>query len=310
MPKPMTVGDVPTTDLQRTLASSGKGKKYKLQRGSEAINTPRSTNILVFGGMGTGKTYLLVQLLKLGKRIVAINTDFGKTGINTVYNYFNDHPEEKHFLENFYVIELDLNGVLDFCRNPKMVIDEIYAVDPDILFWDGLTAFQMADLESDICNGDFLREDSTWADWRKTQNGTIFPLMAFLGLKNEVSNKPWTKIVTTLEQEKGKKRSTGSVGNDKQKMAVEIIPGTEKTGPMLHTTARDLAGAGFDIVLQTVKKTIAGQDQFFYLSRGADLMIKDRGYGLPEKMNGDFGAVWSQFIQPKLGGALGETAQQ
>lgn len=314
------------TDLAATVQEKGllngltgsttQAKNYKVTRGSKAINEPRSANILVFGDWGTGKSYIIIQLLKLNLKVVVLCVDFGKAGMNTVYNYFDDHPEEAHLLDNLievkFQVEGDTNqevnkysgylGFVDFKRDPSRVIADIYEWDPDVLFLDGLTALQQGDLEQYICKDDPLRQDVDWKDWRSASNGTIFPLMDFLALHNYKTGKQWCKVVTALEDKKGQTREVLGANGRKDR---ETIPGTEVTGPMLHTGARKVSGAGFDIILEAKVERGKGSDpdQYIYLSRGKDILLKDRGFKLPERIaaEGDgFLKLWREYIAPKI----------
>lgn len=297
MPRDIDTTTVPS-DLFSKIAGATGAKTYKAKRGAEMLTQTRGFNLLVFGKFGSGKTFIIVDMLRLGMKVLVINTDFGKNGLNTVYNYFADHPDEAHFLNNLVSYDLDLDGFMKFCRNPESIVPDILEFDPDVIFWDGATAFQQADLEGAICGGDFMREDTTYADWRKTRNGTVFPLMKLLEQHNP-NGKQWSKVVTTLEQEKGKYKKGAT--NEEKKKGLDYIAGSEQTGPMLHTEARDLAGAGFDLVLQTFKQNFGDKDKFLYQSRGADLLVKDRGFGLPTKMDANFKDIFEKYIGPKIG---------
>lgn len=309
-PKQQTASE---KDTFRQLVGVPSGvQKYTLRTGAEKAAQPSACNIMTFGEFGTGKTYMVIGMLKLGLKVLYLNTDFGRSGYNSIRNYFKDHPEEAHLQENLALPEdekgrpLDIKAVLAFCVNPEAILPWIYDFDPDMIFWDGLTSFQQGDLEDMITGGDILREDTTWKDWRSALNGTIFPLMKFLGQHNERTNKPWHKCVTLLQSVKGKFKS-GPVGAGQDR---ELIPGSEKTGPMLHTGARELAGAGFDIVLQTVVENRGKDRTFKYFSRGDQLLTKDRGYSLPAEMTGNFVEVWGKYIQPKVTGVVTVEAVQ
>ncbi len=299
-PKPAL--DQANKDTFRAIVGSPTGaKKYGLKTGTQKASEASSCNLMVFGEFGSGKTYLAIALLKLGLKVLYINTDFGRAGYATIRNYFKSHPEDAHLEANIRMPEddkgkpMDITAVLAFCVDPASVVPDIYEFDPDFLFWDGLTSFQQGDLEDMITGGDILREDTTWKDWRSALNGTIFPMMRFLGQHNERTGKPWHKMVTLLQNTKGKFKPGPTNGQDR-----EIIPGSEKTGPMLHTGARELLGAGFDLVLQTTVARQGKDTTYNLISRGADLLVKDRGFMLPEKSAAGFIALWEEHIGPKV----------
>lgn len=298
MPKTLDATSPATQQIFSKLTGIGK-KKYTVTSGQEMLDNASSFNLLLFGEYGSGKTFTVIGLLLLGMKVLVLNTDFGKNGINTVKSYFKDHPEHAHLLKNLRIVDLDLQGFMGFCRTPDTIVEDVYTWDPDVLFWDGATAFQQADLEAEICGNDFLRESSDWADWRKTRNGTIFPLMKLMEQHNLTTGKRWSKVVTTLEKESMDKRRSASP--DEKRKGLDLIPGSEKRGPMLHTEARDIAGAGFDIIFQSLKQTIGDKEKFLFQSRGKELMVRDRGFNFPARMDADFAAIFRQYIAPKTG---------
>lgn len=278
-------------------------KKYTVKSGQNLLDEPASFNLLAYGDMGTGKTKIAIDLLLLGLKVLIINTDFGRIGIETIRNYFMDHPEQMSlYANNFRSVDLDVEGVMAFCRNPKAVVEDIYTWDPDVLFWDGVSSYQQGELEAELCNDDFKRDDADYSVWRGSRNGTVFPLMRLLNQHNIETGKPWNKVVTMLEDERVDRRKSAS--KSEKKDGSDIISGSERKGPMLNTTARDLAGAGFSIVLRCVKTKLG---KFEYHTEGANLIVKDR-YGLPDVLPGDFGKVYTQFIEPKIRGAASNKA--
>lgn len=272
---------------------------YTIKSGKELREEPSSFNLLAYGEMGTGKTKIAIDLLLLGMRVQMIDTDFGGIGPETIRNYFIDHPEQMDLYDNnFRSVSLDVPGLMSFCRKPDSIVPDIYEWGPDALFWDGMSAYQQGDLEADLCNDDFKRDDTDFSVWRGSRNGTIFPLMKLLKQHNSQTGKPWNKVVTLLEDERVDKRKSASKAEKKE--GSDIIAGSERKGPMLNTTARDLAGAGFSIVLRCYRdKTHA----FKYQTLGAGIIAKDR-YGLPKELPGDFQEVYKKYIEPKIKGGV------
>ncbi len=299
-----SLSDAASTATVQSLANSLTGpattKTYKVRKAQDIMAESRSFTLMLFGQQSTGKTLVIKDLLLLGLKVLVLDTDFGQGGLNTVYAWFEAHPDEAHRLANLHVVDLDYEGIVQFQRNPLAIMPDLYDLDPDVIFWDGATAYQEADLEAYITKGDVLREDTNWKDWRSTRNGTIFPLMAILAMKNEVTGRPWSKVVTALEKTQSKTRAV-SGSRDR-----EDIPGTETTGPMLHTDARTIVGAGFDIALQTKRQVMPDKITYTYVSQGGTLLTKDR-FGLPPSMPGDFKEVFLKYIAPKIGWK-GETA--
>ncbi len=295
--------------LTSGLAGPVAGTRPSRPRGGTAgLAALRHCNTMVYGEIGTGKTYLIIQLLLAGVRVYYVNTDFGKTGPDTVYNYFKSHPEQASLLENFREVSetgLDYKQFKQFARNPLALDPDIYTFDPDVLFWDGLSAFQQNDLETYIGGLDALRSGRgtsvvteqreeglvlEQSDWGAVRTGTLQPLNQFLELHNVVTGKLWSKVVTLQEDTKSDYGPDG-----------KPVPGTAKTGPLLHGAARKIASAGFSVVLQAKKTTFGDKTTFEYVNAGAQLMVKDRGYEVPARMEADFGKLWLGHIAPKIG---------
>lgn len=298
----------PASDVQSITAlisGSTPGAKVTIHRGKE-FSEPRFCNIGVFGDQGTGKTEMIVSLLLEGLKVYGINSDFGGCGFDTVHNRFDAMTPDKHALrdDNFVSIRMNYKGVVQFMRDPASLDPGIYDFDPDIIFWDGFTAFQQADLEGYIAdemdpvrshknkdNVEQHREEGLFleqADWGMIKNGTLKPLNGFFNLHNVKTGKPWSKAITFLEDKKDDWVDGKRVDN------------SGKSGPMIHGASRKLVGAACSIMLQT-KKTEFGNDvQYKYISRGPDLMIKDRSYGLPAEMQADAGLLWREYIAPRI----------
>lgn len=297
-----------TQDILSSLAGSS-GRKYRAKSGALVFSEPRSASVMIFGPQGSGKTYTIVTLLKSGLKVFALNTDFGSEAFATVYHYFKAHPQEAHLLNNFADIKLDAQGLMEFCRHPQDfevelpdgTVTDLYTFDPDALFWDGGTAYQQVHLEGDICGkDDYLREDTSWKDFRSAQNGTLFPLDKFLNLSSK-SGKPWHKFVTFLDKKDYERELTGekdSYGNEIKR----LVPGSNKNGPMLHTGARKISGAGFSICLESSVEQF-DQDKAFWLTTSSpDKWVKSRGFELPSRINASKENWWAKYVAPKLTG--------
>lgn len=296
----------PPSDILASLAGPATRKTYQVRRGDDS--RARHCNIQVFGPWGSGKTYMNIGALRLGMKVLAITTDFGHGGFETIYNYFADNPSEAHLLANFREVALDYEGITQFVRDPCSIFPDIYEFDPDLIFWDGGSAFQQVDLEEYIGSFDPLRSEKKGgesaiseqrktglfleqSDWSLVRNGTIRPIVRFLALHNERTGKRWSKVFTCAEESKEDKNN----------------PNAAKTGPLMHTAARKIVGGGFDIILETVRKDYGDSSEYVYISRGADLMTKQRGYGLPTEMPADFAELWSRYIAPRIGWKPAET---
>lgn len=281
----------------------GSVSKPKIQRrsGKDLKARPPACAIMLFGKQGSGKTDSVIRLLLLGYKIVYVQSDYGDSGYETIQNYFSHHPDESHWYEdNFVMLQLNFDATVDFMRNPATAMPEIYDWDPDVIFWDGLTSYQENQVEGYLAKtATQLQNDSgkDWDAWRSARNAVVFPLDHFLRMKNLKTGRPWHKICTCLESvEYEYTKVQGKKGDDRQ-----FIPGSERIMPMLHTTARKIATAGFSITFRTVKKFLGGKDVFSYEFKGEQLDTKDRGYGLPKDMpKADFGVFWQMYVLPHI----------
>ncbi len=305
----------PVADLKPSLtdaplgALTGNSSKGRFTRrtGKEITTTPPGCNIMLFGQQGTGKSVSVVHLLLLGYKVVYVQTDYGDSGFETVYNYFKTHPDKMHFFEQNFMMFSGFNfeGVVDFMKAPEKVWPEIYDWDPDVIMWDGVSSFQENIVEGYLAKNAaqlLSTDDGSFKDWKSARNGTVFPLDHFLRLYNRQTGKPWHKIATCLEVQDLEYKK---VHNNQGKQDRDFVEGTEFVAPYLHTTAKKIATAGFGITIRTVKKFLGGVNKFSYEFQGQGLQTKDRNYGLPVKMDpADFGIFWVNYVQPLVGGPV------
>lgn len=298
--------------IQAVTGSVKGAKTFEPRSGTDAFNMARSTNVMLFGSQGVGKTFQVIMLLLKGYKVYLLVTDYAGSGVDSIYNWFSDHPEHAHLLDNLRIIDFTRyeseNGTSwkmfeQFIRNPGVADPEIYNFDPDILFWDGGSSFQQSDLEDYIGSMDPVRRDQgknvteqrdqglilEQSDWGMVKNGTLKPLIRFLKLYNEQTGKRWSKVVTFLEDEKAK-----YVNNKKEE-------GSETVGPLLHGAAREIASAGFSIALRVTKSEIGPNKSYKFENSGSNVMIKDRGFNVPAYGKADLGELWESHIAPKIG---------
>lgn len=296
--------------------AGSSGRKYTAKSGRKINEERKKCNIMLFGDGGTGKTFMVVGLLQAGLKVFGIGTDFGNNGFITIYNYFYDHPEEAHLLDNFIEITLDADGLMEFARRPEDVVIEladgtktnIYDFNPDVIFWDGVSSWQMTELEARICGlNDFLREDSDFKDWRSTQNGTLFPMMRIMKLEGK-DGKPWSKIMT-FASEKSPKYEKTEFKDAKGAPVRAVVSGSNKNGPMLHTKVRDLSIFGFDLCMETSVQDLGNKKTFYYTSNSSEKLVKSRGWNLPDTpINVTDENFWLKYIAPRIAGKQAETS--
>lgn len=273
--------------------------RYKLRTGAELARAERVFAALIYGDKGVGKTYVAVSLLQLGFKVLLLTTDFGGAGYETVFSYFEEHPEERGVLNNLRVVsELDFAGIDAFSKDPTVLVPDIYEWDPDFIFWDGFSAFQEMEAQSEAAGTESDFKDMDWAAWNKTRAATLYPLNRILEMNNKVTGRVWKKVVTALDKETAEyseaRNKNGEVVRFKK-------PGTETTGLMLKTTAAAVVGAGFSTVLHLTKqRDLDGKVSHVW---GVDVLgveSKQRGYQVPATVKGGtFKDLWEKYFGPK-----------
>ena len=294
----------PPSDLVASLAGMAPliGQAPKARRGNVGFKAPKPCHMMVMGDWGKGKTFIIVSLLKAGYKVFGIMVDFGKTGFNTVYNHFAVNPKDRTLpdgtdcLANFYEIELKYATFVNFRRDPVSMVPDFWEFDPDFLFVDGMSAYQLAELENTISGGDPLRENMDWSGYRKSMNGAIFPMIDLLAIQKP-DGRPLHKIVTYLEEKKSEWEKTGNMDPKTHMEKREVVSGSTKYGPLLHTGARKLSGAGFDIIFRCSVEGIK-EDKYVFEFHNTEALLKKRGYALPDKAPADFAKVWREYIEP------------
>jgi len=273
-------------------------KEYK----DDEILDP-TKRICFFGGVGTGKTYTLFELLELGFKVFYISTDVGGGGIETVELECANNGKT-HLLKNLRSVDLNsYEDVKSFLDDPKDTYPAIYDFDPDILFWDGFACFQQVDISEHVGSLGVSRSDNNskgvngaveeglqmeTQHWGQIRNATIRAIAGFMSLHNTVSGKKWHKIVTAHEEVKmvdAKSRGDGKV------------PMKEQGYPMISGKAFNLFNGAFTTILRTVKS-----DGKYWYSAGDDNKVaKTRGFDLGEdgKMLASMKDLWAKMSPGK-----------
>ncbi len=267
-----------------------------VRRGRE--QRPRWVKILSYGHTGTGKSLALVGFLLAGLKIVNISTDLGGSGMEAVYNELR-RINRDDLIDNIIDIEFpDYDSVIAFCDSPEKTIPDFYEFDPDMLSWDGFTAFQQIQLSEKVLslspatkNSSDGRMEGMWKeqqDWGMIRDGTLRALSKFLGLQNWKTGKPLHKYMTCLEQ----------------KPAADKLTSEIQRAPFMQGAAGSLMAPAFDIIFET--RVTASDDKaatrvYEYCCVGHEkLLAKARGYDLAPIEPADMYRLWTEKIAPKL----------
>jgi len=243
----------------------------------------RILKMMLYGGQGTGKTFVICALLELGYKILILTTDFGGDGLNTVRLEMK-RWKKKHLLKNTRVVEATgYDAIRDFIDNPTTYVEGLWTeFVPDLIFWDGFSAFQQVDIAehvSDSGKGDDSDLKFEMSQWGMVRNATIRTVNDFLNMGSG-DHKPH-KIVTCLEEVKVKE------GTQEDKLA-----------PLMQGAGKILAGAGFDLIWRVSCNMVGTGDNvsasYKYQTKpdGTKRVGKSRGFDVPYELPADMYHTW------------------
>lgn len=245
--------------------------------------------LMLFGHLASGKTYFIIGLLLSGERVYVLSSDFGGNGLLTVKNALKSIGR-LDLLKNIRGLDVSTyDDVIDFLENPVAFDAEIEKFDPTAFMWEGFSSFNIDILDEYILsmapganNAGDLRHAGfthTQQDWQGMKRGTLRALRKALAFSLP-SGKRIHKIVTAHQS-----KPTNN----------ELTNQTER-GPLIQSSARDLAGGGFDVILQCYKEEEkeTKEVKHFYRCTGASdkFSVKNRGFQLKAVMEADPEKVW------------------
>lgn len=276
--------------------------KYKVNRGEDP--TRKVFKLFLFGPTGSGKTYVIKDLLLAGLKVLVLSTDAGGSGLNTVLLALE--PDQRHLFYN-NLIEIVLNNddaVQQFIKAPDSMIPDIYDFDPDVVFWDGFGNWQQVHLSEAIgampVERDGGKEISAGvesglmfeqAQWGMLRNGTVRTIDKFVRMGNKKTGKIWHKIATAHETVRMKQKKAEGVTEkgvfDEVKM------------PLLQGAGGILVTAAFDLVVRTkhIKDADPTKDRYVFQIQAENLVSKNRGFKLPDMMPANMGLLWEQVVK-------------
>jgi hypothetical protein len=274
--------------------TAGKVKAYS---GADVMESNRKA--MFYGGQGTGKTFTALGPLLADLKVLGISTDIGGNGFVTLGNELKRLGRLDLFHENFRGLDLVKYEQVAAFLEADVGIQEILETGwtPDVLLWDGFSTFQVDMTDEYVLKMESRETDSQLRgaglvagkqDWAAIKRATLRPLRKFLAKSyGETTH----KILTCVEK----------VTEDQDSGRVISI------GPLVQGSSRDLAGLGFDVIIQTFK-TVKMKDKnnpkqgretkFFY--RTADdsdrRVTKSRGFDLEAIMDADPLELWRALV--------------
>lgn len=278
--------------------------------------------LLLFGVTGSGKTFPVGELAEMGYKTAIIATDFGDTGHLTVKNYLIG-KERKELLQNVAIIPLEgWSEVAQFFKNPwKYEIRPGVTLgdfDPDVLMWDGFSAFQQIDVQEYVGDMQQTGKDGgpkergefrdsglvlETQDWNAIRNATIRKAQDFLVLRKP-DGRPVDKILTCIEASKAQDK-------DATKPHLGTVLVQEGNKPLVSGAGGLLMLAAFDVIGRTrvsISKSDAtkGQPEYSVVFAGSDNSVgKRRGFALQPKEPANWKHIWGVLKKGQT-----ETAQE
>lgn len=257
----------------------------------------RHIKMMMYGGQGTGKTYILCALLELGYKIVVLSTDFGGDGLTTVILEMKRRGKS-NLLDNARVVGADgYLAVRQFIDHPEKYIDGLWdSFVPHIFFWDGFSGFQQLDIAEHIeDSGKGSDSDLKFetAQWGMVRNATIRTVDDFLDIVGPSGVAPH-KIVTCLE-----------------KIILKEGRVEDQLSPLLQGAGGILMGAAFDLIWRSsceIKGTgdnVVAEYRYQTQPDGTKRTGKSRGFDVAPVVKAEMYHVWVGLLK-ELGAPIPE----
>jgi hypothetical protein len=260
----------------KAIASGSKRPKpqaYKL-KGDDDM-----TKSLVFGPLGSGKTFFALGPLLCGERLLVLSTDFGGNGLITLANRLKKLGKVE-LLDNILNLDVaEYEDVIAFYEDPLSYVPDLMAFKPTVHLWEGFSTFNndLLDEYSDK-NDEFRDVTEGFAHWYDIKRATLRALRKFFGFTLPDGTRIH-KIMTSLEG----KAQINKMTNESEK------------APLVQTGARDFVGGGFDVVFNCYKEEDKnGHEEFFYRCAGASskYAVKNRDFDLKPIEKAEPERIW------------------
>lgn len=262
-------------------------KTFNVQTGDKDSGYSK---IALVGPTGTGKTRTVKGLLENGERVFVVSTDYGGSGLDTVRNELR-REGKTDLLENLTEIEINSHEVLcDFIEDPQIVsINGLSFWDwsPTVLFWDGVSNWQMNILDEYILDMRPGTQGSSEArlkglraeqqDWDSIRRGTARTIHAFMGIHGPSSKVH--KFLTFYEKEPEEDKATGEYTR----------------APMLQGGAKAFTPGAFDLIIYTQRVGKGENIAYEYVMNSTKHRTKTRGYAFRDREPADMKVLWAEI---------------
>lgn len=304
-----------------------------LARRASDMKDPRPFKAMWYGESGIGKTYIVLQLLLMNFSVLYFSTEMGGDGLRTVTSGLKA-LNRLDLLENLLVVPpfVDYEAVSDFLQDPQSICPGLWCdtldkritsgeptkkeavpgFNPDFIFWDGFSEFQLLYLERYIA--DELQPDTPRAereaglfavekDWNMVMNGTLRGSHDFFQIRDPLTGREPHKIVTCKQAEKERDAVPGVDGKPLMKAKKTFI---------LQGAAKKIFEGAFDFIFLATKRTSLKPNEppsyVWRVEASEKQTAKVRGFELAGVERGeipaDFAALWSRLGLPRSGGEV------
>lgn len=267
---------------------------------------------MLFGPYGSGKTHSIIGLLLRGLKVVVISTDVGGSGLLTVKVPLRRMGRTDLLANLREVLLYSDEEIKEFCTSPTIYFPDIYDFNPDVLVWEGFSAWQQVELSEKIGNmpveskhnelslsvAEGLRFETP--QWGMLRNATFRGMDKFCSMHDPRTGKIWHKVVTCQEGVKSKPKVEGS----------NTVGGLIDTyEPLLQGAGGVLISGAFDLIIRTKEKKGVDEKgnpatEYIYQIRSENARQKVRGIDLPAVMPADMYKLWG-IIAEQAGIAAG-----
>jgi AAA domain len=273
----MTVTEMKTFSVKSTAKSEAASPRPK-PRPYKMTGTDDKVKVMLFGGLGTGKTKFLEGPIESGERLLVMSTDFGNNGLLTVKNSLRRKGKANLLETNLLNIDLgEYKDVIGFLDNPLEYIPDLHLFDPTGLAWDGFSTFNSDYLDEYSEKENEFRSlgDDKFGHWYDVKRATLRVLRKFFQFVHPDGRNLY-KIMTTIEA----------------KPDVNEYTQVTERAPLIQGGAKEFTGGGFDLVMQCFKEDKDGKERFYYRTAGAKFAIKNRDFDLKPIEDADPARIW------------------
>lgn len=300
---------------ETTAKSAAANKAEFVNSGPKTLTPPRrktfllseedvdESKTLIFGPVGSGKTFLALGPLLCGQKVLILSTDIGDSGHITLKSALRKLGRTDLYVNIMVVSLAGWDEVRDFLAGWAKDA-QILEFKPDVVYWDGFAGFQQIDISqyvadllpartggAPISDGRMAGLQFEQTDWGMVKNATVRSSEWFFSLKNP-DGRPLHKIMSCHETIRARAKAKPN----------EPTVYEDAFTPMLQGAGGQLMLGGFDLILRSKAKVKRGDDGekriFTYVTAGHEnLVAKNRGFDLPGEMDADPVVLWNVILK-------------